>query len=318
MRSGTKMAYAAAIAYSIVIGLSFMFVKMIVPIASTFDILATRFLLSFVIMTIPVLFGWVNLQIKWKDFIRFIPIAILYPILFFTFQTWGLLGATSAEGGIIQATAPIFTAILAAFVLREKTNLWQKMFLLLSVAGVIFIFTMQGNSLSMDHLGSIVFLLLSTFSFAVYTILIRRTAQSYKAYDLSYVVILLASISFIIICMVQHVINGTLGTIFEPFHQPVYLYSIFYLAAFSSVLSILLSNYALSKLEAYKMSVFNNLSTLVSILAGVLFLHEAITFVHVIGAVMILTGVIGTNLAGQWSKKINTASIKNEKGEAYE
>jgi drug/metabolite transporter (DMT)-like permease len=313
MRTGTKLAYVAAIAYSIFIGLSFMFVKLIVHSASTFDILAARFLLSIVLLTLPVLFGWVKLQIKMKDFWLLLPFAILYPVLFFTFQTWGLLGATSAEGGIIQATAPIFTVVLATLFLKEKTNLWQRLFLILSVIGVIFIFVMQGASFSIDHIGSIGFLLLSTLVFAVYTILVRRSGQTYKAYDLSYIVILLSSIGFTIISLIQHAMNGTMDEIIVPFYQPVYLYSIFYLAFFSSVLSILFSNYALSKLEAYKVSVFMNLSTFVSIIAGAVFLQEQITYVHIIGSIMIIVGVIGTNIAGQWTRKSEVKLSKSER-----
>ncbi|MXQ54813.1 DMT family transporter [Shimazuella alba] len=300
---GTKMAYLAAITYSIFIGFSFMFVKLVVNIATPMDFLATRFFLASVMLTIPVVFGWIKLQIKFKDIYRLIPLALLYPILFFTFQTLGLLGATSAEGGIIQATAPIFTIILSTMFLKEKTNLWQRLFLVLSVSGVIFIFLMQGTSISFDHMGSILFLLASTLTFAVYTIMVRRSGQTYKAYDLSYVIIMLSAVSFIVISIVQHVVNGTMSQMIQPFYQPVYWYSIFYLAAFSSVFAILLSNYALSKLEAYKVSVFNNLSTLVSILAGMVFLDEQVTYFHIIGAVMIIVGVIGTNLAGRWSGK---------------
>lgn len=313
MRTGTKLAYAAAIAYSIFIGLSLMFVKLIVHLASTFDILAARFLLSFVLLSLSVLFGCVKLQIKIKDFWLLLPFAVLYPVLFFTFQTWGLLGATSAEGGIIQATAPIFTFILATWFLKEKSNLWQRFFLILSVAGVIFIFAMQGASLSIDHIGSIGFLLLSTLVFAVYTILVRRSGQTYKTYDLSYIIILLSSISFTIISLIQHAMNGTMDDIISPFYDPIYLYSIFYLAAFSSVLSILLSNYALSKLEAYKVSVFMNLSTFVSIIAGAVFLQEQITYVHIIGSIMIIAGVIGTNIAGRWTKKSEATLSKSER-----
>jgi drug/metabolite transporter (DMT)-like permease len=297
------MAYLAAIAYSIFIGFSFMFVKLIVNIATPMDFLAMRFFLAFVMLTIPVLFGWVKLEIMFKDIYRFIPFALLYPILFFTFQTLGLLGATSAEGGIIQATAPIFTVILSTLFLKEKTNLWQRLFLVLSVSGVIFIFVMQGTSISFKHIGSILFLLGSTLTFAVYTILVRRSGQTYKSYDLSYVIIMLSSISFMVISFVQHATTGTMSQMIQPFYQPIYWYSIFYLSAFSSVFAILLSNYALSKLEAYKVSVFNNLSTLVSILAGMVFLDEQVTYFHIIGAVMIIVGVIGTNLAGQWNRK---------------
>lgn len=46
------------------------------------------------------------------------------------------------------------------------------------------------------------------------------------------------------------------------------------------------------------MSVFSNLATLITIIAGVIFLHESIHYYHVVGAMIILVGVIGTNYFG--------------------
>lgn len=300
-KNSTLLAYGASISYAVLIGFSFMFVKLIVDIAQPFDILATRFFVAFLILSLPIVFGWVKITITWKDISLFLPFALLYPILFFTFQTWGLLGATSAEGGIIQATAPIFTVILSTIFLKEKINLWQRLSLVLSVFGVIFIFVMQGTTFSLDHIGGILLLLCSTLSFAVYSILFRRSGRTYKQFDLNYVMITLSFISFTIISIIQHSFAGTIETLVEPFQQPVFWYSILYLACFSSFFTIFLSNYALTKLEAYKVSVFNNLSTLISVVAGALFLDEQITLAHIIGAIMIIVGVIGTNIAGRWS-----------------
>lgn len=54
------------------------------------------------------------------------------------------------------------------------------------------------------------------------------------------------------------------------------------------------------------MSVFSNLATLITIIAGVIFLHESIYYYHVVGAMIILVGVIGTNYLGSnRSKHIN-------------
>lgn len=47
------------------------------------------------------------------------------------------------------------------------------------------------------------------------------------------------------------------------------------------------------------MSVFTNLSTIVSIAAGAVFLGEQITVYHWIGSFLIIAGVIGTNLLGR-------------------
>ncbi|MNI71557.1 EamA-like transporter family protein [compost metagenome] len=60
----------------------------------------------------------------------------------------------------------------------------------------------------------------------------------------------------------------------------------------------LLSSYALTHLEASKMSVFSNLSTLVSIAGGAWILHEPVSGYHIIGALLIIAGVLGTNSSG--------------------
>ncbi|MCY9002375.1 EamA family transporter [Peribacillus frigoritolerans] len=43
------------------------------------------------------------------------------------------------------------------------------------------------------------------------------------------------------------------------------------------------------------MSVFSNVATLITIVAGVLFLQEAFHLYHLIGGIMIIIGVVGEN-----------------------
>jgi len=56
-----------------------------------------------------------------------------------------------------------------------------------------------------------------------------------------------------------------------------------------------LSTYALSILPAFQMSVFGNLTTVITIGAGIIFLNESFYFYHIIGTVLIVLGVIGVN-----------------------
>lgn len=56
-----------------------------------------------------------------------------------------------------------------------------------------------------------------------------------------------------------------------------------------------MTNYILSKIEASKMSVFANLGTVITIVAGAVILKENIYYYHVIGSVLIVAGVLGTN-----------------------
>lgn len=59
-----------------------------------------------------------------------------------------------------------------------------------------------------------------------------------------------------------------------------------------------LTNYVLSYMESSKMSVFSNLATVISIVAGVVFLKEDIFYYHIIGSILIIIGVIGANVFG--------------------
>ncbi|MNC80190.1 EamA-like transporter family protein [compost metagenome] len=55
------------------------------------------------------------------------------------------------------------------------------------------------------------------------------------------------------------------------------------------------------------MSVFTNLSTIVSIAAGAFFLGEEITVYHWIGSLLIIAGVIGTNRLGRKQPDVQAA-----------
>ena len=54
-------------------------------------------------------------------------------------------------------------------------------------------------------------------------------------------------------------------------------------------------NYMLSKLPASNSSVFSNLTTVISIIAGVFIRHEAFHWYQLAGGIIIILGVWGTN-----------------------
>ncbi|TVX95182.1 DMT family transporter [Cohnella terricola] len=292
----TAAAYIAAIAYAVIIGFSFLFVKLTVTAAHPLDVLAHRFSIGFIATAVPFLFGWVHIRISLRDLWRIIPLGLFSPVLFFAFQTYGLTNTSSSEAGIILAAVPIFTLLLASYFLKERTSIRQKLSLILSVAGVVFIFAMKGgSSFSTANLGGIFLLVLSALSFASYSVLARPLAQKYKPLEITFVTIGMGFIVFIAASLVRHATEGTIHTFFQPFAHPTYVLALVYLGVLSSVGTTLLSSFAFSRLEASRVSVFSNLSTLISIMAGTLILHEDVTIYHWIGAIMIVAGVLGTN-----------------------
>lgn len=292
-------AYFAAVLFAFIIGLSFLFTKMALTVADPMNILAHRFTVSFFTILIPVLFGKIKISITIKDVLSILPLSLFYPTLFFTFQVFGLTYVSSSEAGIIQATAPVFTMILAIFFLKENISLLQKISLGASVFGVIYIFAMKGVDLKATSFLGIGLILLSALSIACYNVMAKKTTQKYRIIEITYIMSAIGFFSFNTLSIADHIAKNTLTTYFQPFSSPVFLSSIFYLGILSSLVTSFLSNYTLSKLEASKMSVFSNLSTLITIFSGSIFLHEGIRFYHIVGAIMIFLGIIGMNFLGR-------------------
>ena len=290
-----KLVYAAAVLYALITGLSFLFTKIALFIAEPLDILAHRFTAAFISMLILVTFRVVKLNYNMKKIKKILPLALLYPMAFFALQTFGLQYATSSEAGILSASTPILTLLLATFLLNEKTNSWQKISIVVSVAGVIYITLMKGSSFEISGIKGITLLLLSTLSISGYHVMARMLAKDLPKIEISFIMSLGGFIFFNIIAISKHLINGNINAFLLPLKNVQFVLAIIYLGILSFLVTSLSINYILSKIEASKMSVFSNLGTVISIIAGVIFLKEEIFYYHIIGSIFIVGGVLGTN-----------------------
>ncbi|QJD86885.1 DMT family transporter [Cohnella herbarum] len=296
---GLKLAYLFSLLNAAIIGFSFLLTKIALEYAHPLDTLTYRFAVSFGIMSIPVAFGWVKLKYRGKPLYKVLLLATMYPLGFFTLQAFGLQHATSAEGGILYAFTPVVTMIFASLFLKETTTLLQKMSIFLSVFGVIFIFVMKGSGIDWSNLTGIILLILTCAAFAGYSVMARSLTKEFSPAEITYLMLGIGFVVFLIVSLTKHASAGTLDRLLSPLANGSFILSILYLGAISSLVTALTSNYILSKMEASKMSVFSNLSTIVSIAAGAVFLGEEVTVYHLVGSALIIAGVIGANRLGK-------------------
>lgn len=290
-----RLAYAAAIGHTFITGLSFMFSKIGLEYSTPWDLLAYRFTASFIAIMIPVALKWISLDLTREKIRKILPLALFYPLSFFALQTFGLQHLSSSEASILLASMPVFTLLLAAYFLEEQTSLLQKLSVMISVAGVIFITLNKGTSLDFSNIKGITMILLSALSFSAYSILVKKLARNFTILEMSCIMIVISFIFFNTMSLGRHLINGTAGSFFAPLSETGFIAAFVYLGVLSSLVTSLLTNFALSKIDASRMCVFTNLSTVISIIAGVVFLKENIYFYHIIGSLMIIGGVVGTN-----------------------
>lgn len=295
METNNKKVYLAATSYSVITGLSFLFGKVALGASNPLDLLAFRFTASFLAIIIASIIKPVKLNYTKENILKILPMAILYPLLFFAFQTYGLKYTSSSEAGILQAAMPVFTLIMATYFLDEKTSILQKLSIILSVLGVIYITIMKSSTISFSNIKGIILILLSTLSFSSYSVMARGLTKDFSSIELSYIMIFISFISFNVLSLGSHIVNGTLSGYLLPLMNLKFIIAVIYLGVLSSLVTSLLTNYVLSKIEASKMVVFSNLGTVISIIAGVVFLKEDIFYYHIIGSVFIVGGVLGAN-----------------------
>jgi len=288
-----KKAHIAGIFFSIIFGFSFMMSKIALEYVTPVGLIAYRFLLAFIVFEILKLTRVIKININKKALLSIVLVAIFQPVLYFLFETFGLAKTTSAEAGLMIALIPIFVTILSTFILKEKPLFLQVIFILISVSGVVLIQVFK-SGLNFES-ASIGFglLLLAVISAALFNIASRSAAKDHKPHEITYVMMILGAVSFNGIYLIQLLIENDLSRYFSNLSNPAVIFPILYLGIIASIIGFFLVNYSLNKLPAHISSVYSNISTIVAVIAGAIFLNEDLYFYHIIGGVMIITGVYG-------------------------
>lgn len=298
--SQTVKGYLAASLSTLIIGFSFMFLKVALEREAPLVILADRFTIAAVTMLPVALIRRKEISLSFRKMFLFIPIAILYPIIFFSMQTLGMNQAiTSSEAGVVQSTAPICILLLAYFSLKEKITLAQLIFTLLSVLGVMLILFAKGININMSHAKGVLLILVSVLGGAMNNILIRKYRNDFTTFEITLFSILLGFFAFNAINLASCHVTNAPWRFFIQSDSVLYIAALMYLGTFSSLGSSFLTNYALSKIKASNVGVFGNLVIVVALFAGKVFMDEQLSVLHLAGALLIFIGVLGANVFGR-------------------
>jgi len=290
----TYKVYGSAVLFSLIVGFSFIGVKTCVSVATPLETLTFRFNFAFLATLFVVLVGLIKIDLKGKPKKKLALTAALY-LGFMVFQTIGLVFSTSIESGIIFAIVPILAKIIASLFLKENTNWKQNVFVCMSVAAVITMFVLGASDLSVNIVG-LVILLLSSASMACSNVMMRYVRGVYKPFEISFFITGGGCILFNLATIVIGIKNGTLGDYFEPLSHMNFVLATAYLGIPSTLISALIMAYMLSHMEAVKATIFGNLSTAISIVAGVIVLGEPLQIYHIVCTLLIVVGVIGLSM----------------------
>lgn len=293
--------YTAAIIFTLLTGFSFLGIKACQPYANQLEILTYRYNFAFLAVVI-VWFTNVfksnikNEKTKGKSK-KMVLLAASSYILFMILQVIGIFYTTSVVGSILFSITPIIVQIIAAIVLKEKSTTKQIFFVVITVVSLIYMIIAGSDELEFNILGVICLLLASIFM-AVSNISMRYLRDDYKPIDITLYICIIGFILFNTLSIVMGVKNGNLDEYFLPLKNSTFIFGTAYLGIGCILFTSQLISYMLSKLPAVNATIFGNVSTAISIVAGIVLLNEPFYSYHFICTGLIIIGVIGVSKYG--------------------
>ena len=142
---------------------------------------------------------------------------------------------------------------------------------------------------------------LTMLSDTLYYGISHNAAKRFTPFEMTYVMFIVGMVVFIPVGLIY---AGGLHSplITGPMHDGGFWVAVLYLGLLSSVLAYGLLNFANSHLSVSETSLFSNVTTVVSVLAGVVLLKEPFSVWQMLGVVIILVCVFVANVSGKETK----------------
>ena len=295
----------AALTSSVIFGMSFMFSKLALEVAVPSVLLAFRFTVAVAAMTLLLGVNALAARLRGRPLFAFtlyhkpvgrlVLLGLVQPVAYFIFENYGILYTSSAVAGTIIAAVPVCCILMDVLVLHERVTVRQVLCALGAVGGVALISV--GGAVMISAVG-LLFLLLTMLSDTVYYGISHSAAKSFTPFEMTYVMFAVGMMVFVPVALLQAG-GPSSPLILVPLHSRDFWLAVLYLGILSSGVAYGLLNFANSHLTVTETSLFSNVTTVVSVLAGVILLQEPFSLWQILGVVLILACVFIANVSGK-------------------
>lgn len=222
-------------------------------------------------------------KVELKDYKYIFLIGFLGYFLSVGSQLLGIKFSSASVASLVNSMNPITIMIFAAIILKEKMTKKKIACVVLAVVGVyIIIGGIKGNG---QVLG-ILFSVLSVISWSFVSTIVKRVTQKYTAIQVTTYSMLVAAL-----CTLPFSTYEFIRTENVHFDWTAIL-SLLYMGLVCTALAYILWNKSLSMIEAGNCSLFYPVQPMVSVFLGFICLGERIEIKFIIGAVLIIVGVL--------------------------
>ena len=313
MERQVKLATLGALAGNSIFGFSYMFSRMALGITTPYVKVMVRFILAAALLCVIAFFAakkgdrrtadgdihWLRFSLRGRPLRPLLALGLVQPVAYFLCESYGISMTNATFSGVIIALVPIVALIAGALVLREIPSRAQVGWSVFSIGGVMLMTLQQSAEGAIRPLG-VLMLFGAVVSGVTFNILSRRMSAQFSALERTTVMMVVAAAIFTALAVWE--CRGDWSRLLAPLSSGTFLVSMLYLSVLSSIMAFLFINFASNTLPVAKTTAFCNLTTAISMFAGVVFLREPFGLLSLLASAMIILGV--------W--KVQTAQTKKQ------
>ena len=280
---------------------SFMWIKIAMREVGPLTLVAFRALFGLLFGVVVILIQRVSLPRTFREWFPLFVVGLTNIAIPFFLISWGELHIDSAVASILDATVPLFTILIAHFLLQDdKITMPKILGLVIGFVGIVLLMSKDIGGSSSSLLGQVAVIVASIF-YAISAIYIRKTTVDTPGIVRSAGPLVSASVTM------------WLGALI--FESPVQIpqlgitwVALLFMGVLGSGLAFVMAFYLIHEIGPTRTTMVTYLFPLGGVILGVTFLHEQLTWQVIAGAVIIIFSLVIAN----WEPKKQELSSEQQ------
>lgn len=271
-------------------GSTFVFTRYVVDSIDPFTLSFVRYGLTGLILFLLSISVFIKKKFDRNDFIPMCFLGLSMITLFPNFMALGLEHTTAARAGLLYATMPLCTIIIAYLFKIEKITLNKSLAVLIAITGVTFCMSEKVDSNFSQTLKGDFLMMTGVFAASCFTVFSGKYLKKYGNIPVMIYVIFIGT-------LINFSLSLSFGSIYESFYQ----INEFELAALAmliipgGVIMMYCWGKALQMITPTQAAISLGFNPLSAILLGAIILNEQITFRLFVGFLSIIIAIVLVN-----------------------
>ena len=271
-------------------GSTFVFTRYLVDSIDPFTLSFVRYGLTGLILFLLSISVFIKKKFDRNDFIPMCFLGLSMITLFPNFMALGLEHTTAARAGLLYATMPLCTIIIAYLFKIEKITLNKSLAVLIAITGVTFCMSEKVDSNFSQTLKGDLLMMTGVFAASCFTVFSGKYLKKYGNIPVMIYVIFIGT-------LINFSLSLSFGSIYESFYQinEFELVALAMLIIPGGVIMMYCWGKALQMITPTQAAISLGFNPLSAILLGAIILNEQITFRLFVGFLSIIIAIILVN-----------------------